>query len=170
MRKSRFLVLFLALFAVLLAIWTASGIAAPYAHLVLVLASVVGPMLHGWVLELPAGGLQRPVWVHGAERVELVIQLDAVAAGVVPLIALFLATPGLGWRRRLVLIAIGLVCYFLLQMIIVVLFPLLVFHKNAFTDIIGTFLGLLAFVGGPVIIWFGLTFRHLRRWLPLLRG
>ncbi len=170
MRKSRFLLVFLGVFAALLVIWNASGIATIYARLLLALAGVAGPMLHGWVLELPTGAQQRPAWVHGAERVDLVIQLDAIAAGVVPLTALFLATPGLGRRRRLVLIGIGLVCYVVLHTIIVVLFPLLVFHENAFTDIVGTFLGLLGFVGAPVIIWFGLTFRHLPRWLPSLRG
>ena len=54
--------------------------------------------------------------------------------------------------------------------VIVAVFPLLVFYKNAFTDIIGTFLGLIAFVGAPVIIWFALTFRELQGWLPSLRS
>lgn len=170
MSKSRFLAGFLGLFAVLLAAWNASGVGVPCVRLVLALAGAAGPMLHGWVLELPAGGQSRPVWVHGADRVDLVIQLDAVVVGVVPLTALFLATPRLGWRRRCVLVAVGLVCHLVLSAVIVTLFPLLVFHQNAFTDIVGTFLGMLAFVGAPVIIWFGLTFRHLQRWLPSLRG
>lgn len=170
MSKSRFLVVFLGLFAVLLVVWSVSGIAAPYARVLLALAGAVGPMVHGWVLELPADGQQRPAWVHGADRVELVIQLDAIAAGVVPLTALFLATPGIAWRRRVGLIAIGLVCYLALHVVIVALFPLLVFYQNAFTDIVGTFLGMLGFVGAPVMIWFGLTFRHLQGWLPSLRA
>jgi len=63
---------------------------------------------------------------------------------------------------------IGTATLLLVDALIVALFPLLVFYKNAFTDVIGTFLGLIAFVGAPVIIWFGLTFRELRHWLPLL--
>jgi hypothetical protein len=43
------------------------------------------------------------------------------------------------------------------------LFPVLVFYKNPFTDVLGTFLGLITFVGAPVIIWFALTFRQLQQ-------
>ena len=42
------------------------------------------------------------------------------------------------------------------------LYPWLVGNPNAFTDIVGTFLGLLTFVGGPVILWFALTYEQLR--------
>jgi hypothetical protein len=91
------------------------------------------------------------------------------AVGLVPLWALLVATPGLGPRRRIGLVAAGTALCFLLHTLIVVLFPLLVFYTNAFTDVIGTFLGLVVFVGAPVIIWFGLTFRQLQAWLPPLR-
>ena len=42
------------------------------------------------------------------------------------------------------------------------LYPWLVGNPDAVTDIVGTFLGLLTFVGGPVILWFALTYRELR--------
>jgi len=94
---------------------------------------------------------------------------DALSIGVVPVVALLAATPGLRWRRRLGLMGAGGLLCFAVDTLIVALFPLLVFYKNAFTDVVGTFLGLIAFVGAPVIIWFALTFRELQEWLPSLR-
>jgi len=41
-----------------------------------------------------------------------------------------------------------------------------VFYTNPVTDVLGTFLGLLGFVGLPFIVWGVLTFRDLRRFLP----
>ena len=76
----------------------------------------------------------------------------------------------LRWRRRLGLMGAGGLLCFAIDTLIVALFPLLVFYKNAFTDVVGTFLGLVAFVGAPVIIWFALTFRELQGWLPSLRS
>ena len=62
----------------------------------------------------------------------------------------------------LVVIAILLVVLFALDLMILLVYPFLVGSPNALTDIAGTFLGLLTFVGGPVILWFALTFRELR--------
>ena len=90
--------------------------------------------------------------------------------GLVPLLALLAATPKLGLRHRAVLMAVGTALNFLVDSVILALFPLLVFYKNAFTDVVGTFLGLIAFVGAPVIIWFALTFRELQQSLPSLRA
>ena len=132
----------------------------------LAVAGIVGPILHGWVLDTSQGA---PVWVHGGERVRVAVQFEALAVGVVPVLALLAATPGLGLRRRGMLMAVGALLCFLIDVLIVALFPLLVFYKNPFTDVIGTFLGLIVFVGAPVIIWFTLTFRQLRVLLPSLR-
>jgi hypothetical protein len=75
----------------------------------------------------------------------------------------------LGLRRRATLMLIGAVLCLLIDTVILALFPLLVFYKNPFTDVAGTFLGLIAFVGAPVIIWFTLTFRELQPLLPSFR-
>ena len=118
----------------------------------------------------PTPATARPPGCTAARRCEAAIQFDALAVGVVPVLALLAATPGLRWRRRLGLMAAGGLLCFAVDTLIVALFPLLVFYKNAFTDVIGTFLGLIAFVGAPVIIWFALTFRELQAWLPSLRS
>ena len=170
MKKGRFLGLFLVAFAAFLVVWRLTDAARYYTSGLLRFAGLLGPMLHGWILEFADPSHGAPTWVHGSERVQAAIQFDALAVGVVPVLALLAATPGLRWRRRVGLMGVGALLCFAIDTLIVALFPLLVFYKNAFTDVIGTFLGLIAFVGAPVIIWFALTFRELQGWLPLLRS
>lgn len=169
MRKARFLVACLAIFGVLLLGWRLTDASRAYTAGILALAGFVGPLMHGWVLEPDPSGVATPAWVRGADRVDLSIQFDALAVGLVPLLALLAATPGLALRRRGLLMLLGTGLNFLVDALILALFPLLVFYKNAFTDVVGTFLGLIAFVGAPVIIWFALTFRELQQALPSLR-
>jgi hypothetical protein len=167
MKKVRFLATFLALFAVFLVLWSKLEGSRWYTDAVLTCAGIVGPTLHGWVLAATAEG--GPVWVHGNTQVRAAIQFDALAVGVVPVLALLAATPALSLRRRGILMGVGAALCFLVDSLIVALFPLLVYYKNPFTDVIGTFLGLIAFVGAPVIIWGVLTFRQLQELLPALR-
>jgi hypothetical protein len=168
MNKVRFLSTFLAVFAVLLTLWMATGSSRWYTNGLLAFAGFVGPMLHGWVLDIDPRGKSVPTWVHGPNKVQLSIQFEALSVAVVPLLALIAATPGLGLRRRGTLMIVGAALNFVVAGMIAALFPLLVFYKNPFTDVIGTFLGLIALVGAPVIIWFAVTFRELQRWLPSL--
>ncbi len=165
MNKVRFLATFLAVFAFLLVVWSKLEATRWYTDGMLACAGILGPPIHGWVLERRP----QPVWVHGDNQVRAAIQFDALAVGVVPAVALLAATPGLGLRRRGVLMLVAAALCFIVDALIVVLFPLLVFYKNPFTDVIGTFLGLIAFVGAPVIIWGALTFRQLQTLLPGLR-
>ncbi|MEO8605087.1 MAG: hypothetical protein ABI629_21145, partial [bacterium] len=58
--------------------------------------------------------------------------------------------------------AIGVAALFALDLLVLLLYPWLVGNPNAVTDITGTFLGLLTFVGAPVILWFALTYRSMR--------
>jgi hypothetical protein len=167
MKKARFLASFFVLFAALLVAWTRSRASEWYTGLLLAVSGPVGAALHGWVLERGAGAV--PTWVHGGESIALAIQFDALAVGLVPLVALLGATHGIPWRRRLLLIAAGIVICFVFHALVVVLWPLLVYHKNPFTDVVGTFLGLTSFVGAPVIIWFVLAFPTIRTWLPTFR-
>lgn len=169
MKKARFLCAFLLAFALLLVVWRWTDGSRWYTHGLLAAASVLGPTLHGWVLETDPRGQNSPTWVHGDKQVHVSIQFDALAVGVVPALALLVATPGLGMRRRAALVVIGAALCFAIDTLIVALFPILVFYKNPFTDVLGTFLGLIAFVGAPVIIWFALTFGQLRQFLRPLR-
>jgi hypothetical protein len=85
------------------------------------------------------------------------------------LVALLGATPGIALRRHAALIVAGIFLCFVFHAFVVILFPLLVYYKNPFTDVVGTFLGLTSFVGAPVIIWFALVFPTIRQWLPSFR-
>jgi len=166
MSKLRFLGLFLLFFAVLLGLWNATPLSEWYTAALLEVASRIGPALHGWILEPATNGFPR--WVRDEASVELKIQFDALAVGVVPLLALIGATPGLAPLRRLRVAAVATLLFFTIDVLIVVLFPLLVHYDNAATDIGGTFLGMIGFVGAPVILWFMLTFPQIRGALPSL--
>lgn len=168
MKKLRFVGLFLVVFASFLVVWKVTGGAQWYTNGLLAVAGVVGPMLHGWVLEADPAGRGVPTWVYGSNHVQASIQFDALAVSVVPLVALLAVTPDLHLRRRGILMLAGAALCFCVDTVIVALFPLLVFYKNPFTDVLGTFLGLIAFVGAPVIIWFALAFRQLQQFLPPL--
>jgi hypothetical protein len=169
LNKVRFLCTFLVSFALLLAGWRQVDGARWYTRGLLAGAALVGPALHGWVLETAPDGVARPTWVHGDRQVRASVQFDALAVGLVPVLALLLATPAVSIRQRALRLASGAALYFAVDTLIVALFPVLVFYKNPFTDVLGTFLGLITFVGAPVIIWFALTFRQLRHCLPPLR-
>jgi len=169
LNKVRFLCTFLTSFALLLLVWQRVDGARWYTRGLLASAALVGPALHGWVLETAPDGAAHPTWAHGDRHVLVSVQFDALAVGLVPMLALLLATPALSIRRRAVLLASGAALYFIVDTLIVALFPLLVFYKNPFTDVLGTFLGLITFVGAPVIIWFTLTFRQLQQSLRPLR-
>ncbi len=179
MKKLRFLVTFLGLFALLLVVWSVTDGARWFTQALLLLAGAIGPMVHGWILDTnpPGGGL--PVWVYGSNQVPAQLQFDALAIGLVPVLALLGATPGLRIRRRALLMLVGAGLCLLIDTLILVLFPLLVFYQtgdspatigSASIDVLGTFLGLVGFVGAPVIIWFALTFRELQPLLPSFRA
>jgi len=168
MSKLRFLATFLLFFAILLALWNRTPAAEWYTGALLYAAAALGPALHGWILEPGAAG-GFPVWVRDPARVDLKIHFDALAVGLVPLLALVAATPGLAPLRHLRTAALAAVLFFAVDVAIIVLFPLLVHYNNAATDIGGTFLGMIGFVGAPAIIWFVLTFPQIRPWLPSLR-
>ncbi len=167
MSKSRFLAWFLVYFAVLLVLWSATPAAAWWRQLILGISGYVGAAVHGWILEVGPGA--RPYWVNGDTRVPLAVQFEALSVGLVPTLALLLATPGVRWSRRFALCVVAALLLLLIHVLVVVLFPLLTHYKNAATDVLGVFLGMVAFVGAPVIIWFALTFDRQRQWLPALR-
>jgi hypothetical protein len=170
MKKTRFFVTFLLSFAAFLVVWGRTDAAHWHTRALLAFAQIAGPMLHGWVLEMPPPGRPHPVWRFGENQVEASMQFDALAVGLVPLLALLAATPGVPPWRRLWRMLLGATINFTILGIIIAMFPLLVFYKNPFTDVIGTFLGVVAFVGAPVIIWFSLSVRELRSFLPALQA
>lgn len=168
MSKTRFFAAFLLWFALLLILWRLlPWVGSAWRSLLIGTGTLFGPVLHGWVLS-PDGAAF--AWQKGQARVPLSLQFDALGAALVPSFALLLATPGLPWLARLLRCTWASGLLFAIQASVVVLFPLLVFHKNAATDVLGVFLGMLSFVGAPAILWFLLTLDLQKQWLPGLRN
>lgn len=164
MSRTAFVARFLALFALLIVAGWLTAAPRGYAAALRFAAATVSPLVTGWNLEQrqPEADGRPQLWFRrGGEQLRLALGLEQLALGLLPLLALLGATPGLGARARLRAAVLGLAALFALDLLVVVLYPWLV-RPGAVTDIAGTFLGLLTFVGGPVILWFALTFRQLR--------
>jgi hypothetical protein len=163
--KALFVVRFLVVFALLIVLGWLTDAPARYATALRVVASFTSPVVNAWSLEerdRSVTGRQEIWFRRGSEQMRLQLSLDALALGLLPLLSLLGATPGLGAARLAAAAAIGVGGLFVLDLLVLLLYPYLVGTPNAFTDIAGTFLGLLTFVGGPVILWFVLTFSRLR--------
>jgi hypothetical protein len=155
---------FLLLFALLAALGWLSGAPRAYASALRLAGSATSPLVNGWTLEdrSTAPGEQEIFFRRGNDQLRLALGLGQLALGLLPLLALLGATPGLGARGLAIRAAIGAAALFALDLLVLLVYPWLVGNPNVFTDILGTFLGLLTFVGGPVILWFVLTYEQLR--------
>jgi len=155
---------FLALFALLAVLGFISDAPRHYADALRVAGTVTSPLLNGWSLEQrDAAAGQQEIWFRrGNDQLRLALGLQPMALSLLPLLALLGATPGLDARAIALRAALGIAGLFVLDLLVLLLYPWLVGNPNAVTDIVGTFLGLLTFVGAPVILWFVLTYRILR--------
>jgi hypothetical protein len=161
--KPAFVARFLVLFALLSVAGWLTGAPRHYSRLLQESAAAISPAVSGWWLEQrPAPNGRSELWFRrGDKELKMALSLPALALGLLPLLSLLGATPGLGWRRLGRAALIGCAAIFALDLLVLLLYPALV-AESALADIAGTFLGLLTFVGGPVILWFILTFDRLR--------
>jgi hypothetical protein len=159
MSKLAFIGRFLLVFAFLITIGWLTNAPSRYARLLQTTVGIAAPLTSGWWLE----ERNDQIWFRqGEQEVRLLLSLEALSLGVLPFLSLLGATPGLGLRRFLACAVIGTAGIFALDLLVLLLYPYLVLQPNAFTDVTGTFLGMLTFVGAPVILWFALTFDRLR--------
>lgn len=151
---------FLIAFALLTFLGAAADAPRHYATLLTRTAAVLTPVTSGWSIEeRPAE--RKKVWFRrGNEQMPLALNLEAMALSLLPLLSLISATP-LSRRRRAVVTALAVLGLFALDLLVLLLYPALVID-NAISNISGTFLGMLTFVGAPVILWFALTYRQMR--------
>ncbi len=153
---------FLALFAILVIAGGVLKVTRGYAVVLQKSAAIISPAVTGWWAEERAAGQSVEVWLRrGSQQLRFGISMEKLGLGLYPLLSLLLATPGPGWKRSVINAGVGSVSLLAIDLVVVVAYPILVV-PGALNDIMGTFLGLLAFVGGPVILWFALTFDHLR--------
>jgi hypothetical protein len=162
MSVPRFVARFLAVFALLVVIGGAAGLTRGYAAVLRGAAVVTSPAVSNWWLEERPGPRGPEIWLRrGSQELRFGLSMEKLGLGLYPLLSLLLATPGLGWKRSAINLAIAVASLFGLDLVVVLAYPWLVV-PGAVNDIAGTFLGLLTFVGAPVILWFALTFDRLR--------
>lgn len=161
-RPLRFVATFLAAFALLIALSAATAAPARYAAGLERATGLVSPLVNGWWLDTRPGPQGPELWLRrGDQQQRMPFDLKKFADAIFPLLSLLAATPGLGLKRCALSAAAGIAAVFLLDLTLLLLFPILV-RPGALTDIAGTFLGLIVFVGAPPILWFVLTFDRLR--------
>ena len=161
--KWRFAARFLFTFALLVVVWWRVDAPALYRRAALATAHVVSPAVNGWWLEYDRPGMvDDVVYRRGDRELPMLLQLPALAMGLMPFLSLLAATPGLGWRRAVVTAAGGSVLFFLVHVGVVLAYPPIMDRPNLFKDTLGVFSGLVAFVVAPLGLWFALTYPVLR--------
>ncbi len=161
--KWRFAGRFLLAFTLLLTLWSWSNFAHFYRNAVLTLVQQVSPMVNGWWLEFDRPNhVGNIVYKFGNQRLAMLIQLPALSMGVVPLLSLIFATPGLRTRQAALRGLLGVLLYFLIDVVVVLAYPPIMDHPNVVKDTMGVFSGLMAFVVAPLGLWFLLTYSALR--------
>ncbi len=162
--KTRFLLRFLLAFAILIPLGVVTNFPKAYSRSLEIAASGLSPALSGWSFERSeSAGRSGLRFRRGPESLAFQLSLDALALGLLPLLSLILATPAMTLGRRSGAVAIGVAGLFALDLVVLLAYPWMVRNPNAVKDVTGTFLGLLTFVGGPVILWFALTYRNLQQ-------
>lgn len=161
--KALFFLRFMLAFAILIPLGAVLDFPGSYAKALAVVGASVSPAFNGWSLDgALASGTGPMRFRRGAESIPLKLSLDALALGLLPLLGLIAATPRMWARQRIQAALLGVAGLFALHLVVLTAYPWMVRNPNAVKDISGTFLGLLTFVGAPVILWFALTFRALR--------
>jgi hypothetical protein len=161
--KLRFAAFFSVTFTLLMVLWWAVDVAQFYRNAVLLVAQAVSPLINGWFLEHDRPGLVNEVVFRSGDRqLAMLLQLPALSMGLVPLLSLIMATPGMTMGRAAVRAALGAVLYFLLDTVVVLTYPFIMDHPNVVKDTLGVFTGLIAFVVAPLALWFVLTYPALR--------
>ena len=161
--KWRFAGIFLLTFAVLLVLWWAGDVAQRYRAAALAVAQLVSPIVNGWWLDYDQPGMVDPVVFRSGDRtLPMLLQLPSLSMALMPLLSLIVATPRLGWKRRVITVGLGAVLFFLIHVLIVLVYPMIMDRPNVLKDTLGVFSGLIAFVVGPLGLWFALTYSALR--------
>ncbi len=161
--KWRFTGKFLLAFAVLVALWWATDFAAVYRRGILSAGQLLSPVVNGWWLDYDVPGLASPVVFRSGDRqLPMLLQLPALSMGLMPFLALVVATPGLGLKRTVITLSGGSALFFLIHLAVVLSYPPIMDQPNTFKDTLGVFSGLVAFVLAPLGLWFVLTYPALR--------
>jgi hypothetical protein len=152
--KLWFLVKFLGAAALLFSLWLRGG-ADVYGQAALLPAALLSPMITGYRVEF---GGDTGYFVDGTTRVRVPLNLRESLAGIVPFLALVIASGNLPWRRRLWAGLVGLVILYSVAASIVIISPLMVTPQPDWVmrilDVVSVFAFLGGFVALPFALWF----------------
>ena len=157
--KWRFAGRFLLAFVALAGLWFFLDIPTWYREAILLISHIFSPGINGWYLHYAS---EEAFFTHANKKIELLLDLNIRAMGLLPLLSLILATPGQGRKQLIRSVLLGSFLFFLLDVFVVLVFPWLLYEPNPVKDIIGFSLGILSFVAAPLVIWFGLTYSVLQ--------
>jgi hypothetical protein len=148
-----FLAKFLAAAGVLFWLWSQGGWAEAYGRLVLAAVSFVAPLLTGYRLDTGSG----TVFVSGETRLSLPLNLRETCAGVVPFVALLIATAKRSPAARLAGIAVGFAAMYPVQVAVVAMTPFMMTPHapwvSRLLDVTYTFAALGGLVALPLFLW-----------------
>jgi hypothetical protein len=161
--KWRFAGKFLLTFTVLLVVWWRCDVATRYRGAALATVQAASPVVNCWWLDYDRPGLSTgAVFRRNDRELPMLLQLPALSMGLMPFLSLVVATPGLGWRRAGGTALVGALLYFLVDVLVVLVYPPIMDRPGLITDTLGVFSGLVAFVVAPLGLWFVLTYPALR--------
>lgn len=149
-----FLVKFLAAAGILFWLWSQGGLWEPYARMVLGVVGVVSPWITGYQVERSGDGA---IFVGGPTRLALPLNLRETCAGLIPFLALVLATGGRSAASRAQAAAVGLAAQFPVQVAVVTMTPLMMTAHSEWVsrllDVLYTFAALGGLVALPLFLW-----------------
>lgn len=157
--KLRFALRFLLTFAVLVPLWWQFGIGEAYRDALLQAVRLLSPLANGWWLDL--GGAEA-TFRRGGDSLPFLLNLPAIAMGLMPLASLIVATPGQGLRTIGLRLGLAACLYFAVDALVVLAYPWFMHDPGRVKDTVGVFAGMVAFVVAPLGIWFLVTYPTLQ--------
>ena len=166
-----FLLRFFAATAILFGAWTFGGVADVYAQFVVNISSPLMGLVNGFHVSsvLPTDLGLNVMITRGRGDVPLPLRPREIFSGLVPFLALVVASQGLAWQRRLTSVVAGLGILFLFHVGLMLLSPYLTGipqsdlsivwkqRVNMTIDIFYAFYGLVGFAALPFLLWWSLT-------------
>lgn len=161
--KGRFALRFLLTFTVLIALWWRLDVPGQYRLVALATTQSISPIINGWWLDFDQPGMIDSV-VFRRENVQMpmLLNVSLLSMSLMPFLSLMAATPGMGWRRGPLVAGLGVLLFFLFHQAVLLTYPWIMDRPNFLKDTVGIFSGLVAFVVGPLGLWFALTYPTLR--------
>ena len=170
--SATFLIKFLALAAVLFALWSFAGVGDAYGRVVIFITNPVVWAISGYRVDavVPTEHGLDVFIAKGPDRALVPLQPRELFSGLIPFIALVGASAGLGWRRRLRALGIGVAALFLFHCGLKLLAPYMtglpqgelptiewVRRVNRVIDVVYGFYGLVGYAALPFLLWYWLT-------------